>query len=428
MANPIAVAVQGKGMRSTIHRGMTILDHYGLNENRLGSDLQRLILLMSSHQFQATLPVTAEPLRRHPQLARQLQSKGVELSIHGRKHVDHTLLPLEVLICELQHAKKIFAEAGIQATGFRSPYLRWNADTLAALRTCGFEYDSSQALAWDVMHGTQTPDYERVLAFYGAQPASHRMALPRLEDGLVCIPYCLPDDEALMERLKLKDCHAIAEIWLAVLQATYDGGELFTLGLHPERLPLCLEPLRMVIEQAYSYSPGVWITRLHEVAAWQRALSAVKFRAQKNEDEGWRIVVQASPKAMILGRSVEVVEPDQAYAGKYRWVLTNELNVRSQRKPWIGLSPECPASLSDFLKQQGYLIESSHNAESFTCFLQRSQFNRNEERSLLAEIEGGDWPLVRLARWPGGARSALAITGDIDAFTIWDYGQRIFNG
>ena len=43
---------------------------------------------------------------------------------------------------------------------------------------------------------------------------------------------------------------------------------------------------------------------------------------------------------------------------------------------------------------------------------------------LLAQIEGGDFPLVRLGRWPNGARSALCVTGDIDALTIWDYGLR----
>ncbi|MDI9546097.1 MAG: hypothetical protein QM346_00715, partial [Chloroflexota bacterium] len=57
-------------------------------------------------------------------------------------------------------------------------------------------------------------------------------------------------------------------------------------------------------------------------------------------------------------------------------------------------------------------------------FLDRQQFSALDERPLLAEIEDGDRPLVRLGRWPRGARSALVVTGDIDALTLWDYGLR----
>ena len=42
------------------------------------------------------------------------------------------------------------------------------------------------------------------------------------------------------------------------------------------------------------------------------------------------------------------------------------------------------------------------------------------------ELETGRFPLLRLGRWPGGAKSALAVTGDVDALTIWDYALRFF--
>jgi hypothetical protein len=45
----------------------------------------------------------------------------------------------------------------------------------------------------------------------------------------------------------------------------------------------------------------------------------------------------------------------------------------------------------------------------------------------ITEIGKGDWPLVRIARWPREAQCALAVTGDVDALTIWDYGQRMWN-
>jgi len=36
-------------------------------------------------------------------------------------------------------------------------------------------------------------------------------------------------------------------------------------------------------------------------------------------------------------------------------------------------------------------------------------------------IEKAPGPLVRVWRWPDGARSALAATGDIDALTLRDF-------
>ena len=58
-------------------------------------------------------------------------------------------------------------------------------------------------------------------------------------------------------------------------------------------------------------------------------------------------------------------------------------------------------------------------------YLERPDFRPEDERSLLAQIEMGDWLLLRLGRWPDGAYSALCITGDIDALTMWDYGLRL---
>ena len=47
------------------------------------------------------------------------------------------------------------------------------------------------------------------------------------------------------------------------------------------------------------------------------------------------------------------------------------------------------------------------------------------ETRVWAEIDGGAFPLLRFGRWPHGSRSALSLTGDIDALTIGDYAHRI---
>ena len=426
MANPIAVAMRGKGFLPMVHRGRALLGRYGATEDKLIGKLKCMADTTLAFGHQATLPMTASLLARHLKLARVIRAQGMELAIHGLKHIDYTQLPLETQMSEFQQAMNIFSIAGLSATGFRSPYLRWNGDTLSALKACGFAYDSSQALAWDVISGKETSSYERALEFYGAQRAELHMALPRLQDGLVRIPYCLPDDEALLERLHLQGCQAIVETWLVLLDCVYEGGELFTLGLHPERASLCQKALWAVLEKAHSLSPRVWIASLEEIARWQRLLAQATFQARRDGTDGWQIVLQAGAEAFLLARKVDILGPAQAWTGQYRQIFNAEVSVRSDMRPWIGLSPDCPASLGDFLRQQGYLVEIGADPGAYSYYLCRSAFNPEDERPLLAEIEMGSWPLVRIARWPSGAKAALAITGDVDAFTLWDYGRRIF--
>jgi hypothetical protein len=105
--------------------------------------------------------------------------------------------------------------------------------------------------------------------------------------------------------------------------------------------------------------------------------------------------------------------------------LSNDFVFHAEKLPFIGLAPDVPATLVDFLRQQGYLVKRGADAQSCVFYVDRTDFNPEDERPLMAQIEGGTWPLLRLARWPEGARSALAVTGDLDALTLWDYVLRM---
>jgi len=407
-----------------LKRARAIVARYGLTSAKTEHALALLANTLQQFECKATFPVTAVALARHSAIIEEYQAQGIEFAVHGLVHVDHTQLSLDNQRAHFRHARRIFERAGVHVTGFRSPYLRWNADTLTALSECGFAYDSSQALAWDVVNDLETDTYRRALAFYGAQAAADYPSLPRLTDDVVRIPYCLPDDEALVERLQLTDSEAMTEIWLEILHRIHDAGELFTLGLHPERVALCQEALRAVLKRARSFSPAVWIARLDELATWWQALGQASFEVMQEADGRAQLVIKAPPEASVLIRAVEAEAPAQPWAHGYQRVPTNGFSFRGNRRPFIGLAPDSSPVLRDFLRQQGYLVEISADAQAYPFYLHRTGFAPHDERLLLAEIERGDWPLVRLAHWPNGAKSALCVTGDIDAFTLWDYGLR----
>lgn len=427
MANPLLTAVRGKGIAPMFSRAGAIIHAYGLTAQKMDNSLAELARVLCDFGCNSTLFITAVSLARNQAVIKKLKAQGFELAVHGYTHIDHTQLTFEQLCNHLHKALLIFKQSGIPVKGFRSPYLRSNTDTLLASVECGVKYDASQALEWGLVNEKEKESYRRVLAFYGARNAVDYPALPRFTGSIVQIPYCLPDDEALVDRLKLVNDKFMSEIWLAMLERIYTTGELFTLGLHPERAALCKNALHMVLSQACSLKPPVWIARLDEIDAWYRSLGQTTFQMQHQNGGVINVAVHTPVDAVILARAVDVDAPTKVWTQGYEKVLTSQFAFRSDRLPWIGLSPESPASLELFLKHLGYLVEISTHPESFSYYFHRESFRPEDERPILAELETGNRPLIRLGRWPGGAQAALSVTGDVDAFTLWDYGLRFFN-
>lgn len=425
--NPFAIAAKGKGFKNAVRRAQTITGRYGLTSSKMDNILVRFVQLLETYRASATFPITAIALKRNSAAIQKLTEQGIEFAIHGYTHVDHSLLTAEEQIARLNQAKSVFEASRVPYSGFRCPYLRWNEDTLAALRHHHLLYDSSQGLAWDVLNGQETVPYHHVINFYGARSATDYPALPHQNNGLMRIPYCLPDDESLIDRLQLKSVEAKSEIWLKILQQTYDLGELFTLGLHPERFGLLAEPLAATLAQARSLSPAVWIARLDEIASWwcNRTETRVTMTSSANHHDDIQVTVDGPQAVTILARNLVVNGPAVHWSGKYDRIMAKTFTVTTAQRPLIGVSLKSAASLVDFLRQQGYLLEINEESRDYPFYLERLEFKPEDERPLLAQIERGDWPLLRLGRWPNGARSALCVTGDIDALTLWDYGLRV---
>lgn len=428
MSNPILTATRGKGLLPMIARGRVIASRYGLTSEKMNGALAALITILTRYACSATIPITASALASNPKALKKGSFHGVEMAIHGLHHTDYSMLRYERQLAHINRAREIFNGFGLPINGFRCPYLRWNADTLTVLKETGFVYDSSQALALDVVGTLSTDRYRRALDFYRAQSASDYPALPSWSDDLIRIPYCLPDDEALVDRLHIRDAELMADIWLAVLDRTYQAGELFTLGLHPERASMCATALQAILTKARSLNPGVWVARLDEIAGWFRVLGEATCVLEHDGDDVYRVNIHASQRSTVLARSTDVFVDLQAWTGDYHVVSTHEFLLRSEKRPLIGISPDTSISCQRLLRHHGYLIEVSSNPEEYPIYLDRRSFRPEDERPLLAILEAGQGPLVRLSRWPDAARCALAITGDLDAFTIWDFGRRILAG
>jgi peptidoglycan/xylan/chitin deacetylase (PgdA/CDA1 family) len=418
----VAVAAKGKGSLNLLRRVRVIGCRYGLSASRMDTCLAQLVETLDRYGCRPTLPVTVAAAQRNPAVIARYADAGVEFAVHGFYHVDHTRLSNEDQLAQLGRARRLLEANGVGTVGFRAPYLRANDATLDAIRETGFDYDASQALHWPIDPVLESDEYCRVLSFYGSLPAAQFPALPWTDGGTIRIPYSLPDDEAVVDRLHLSS-DATAELWQSILRATYGRGELFTLGLHPERVVACAEALEAVLDAARSQRPKVWIARLDEIARWWRERATTSVVVRDCAPGAFQVKVRGPRNLTVLARDLEVDRPEP-WADGYVRVTAMDFSVRADRRPVIGVHPSCPNRLATFLREQGYVVETAAAAATYAAFFCRDRFTQADELPLLGELEDRRVPVVRFGRWPDGARSALAVTGDVDALTIRDYALR----
>jgi len=428
LSNPLTNAVNAKGSIAALNRARLITRRYGPSPAKMARALTLFIETLRTFDCDATFPVTAVTVARHPAVLEKYQAQGIEFAIHGYTHVDYARLAAEEQSAHLRRARQVFERAGLAATGFRSPYLQGNADLYTALQAAGFAYVSNQSIMWDVVDmATAAPPararYKRARAYYVPWDAAVRLSLPRFHGPLIEIPVCLPDDEMLLDRLDGQSRGLVVGAWQRILAHTYQRGELFTLQLHPERVGLCADALTAVLAEARALWPAVWCARLDEIAAWWAARDQAVIEIEEAGDDRFRLSVAGPTGTTVLVRGIAVDAPTTPWADGYVLVMAETFIGQAPVRPVVGLSPRSTA-LAEFLRQQSYLVETGSDPTRCACYFDRPDWAVGQERAILLEIETAQYPLIKIGRWPDGARSALAITGDVDALTIWDYGLR----
>jgi hypothetical protein len=429
MASTLRYASKAKGPLALLNRARSILHRYGLTSALMERALQQFCEVLQHFDCGATFPITAVSLKRHRNTIAKYLDQNIEFAVHGYTHVDYTQLAPETQLVHLRQAREVFARVGISPIGFRSPYLSRDDQLYAAIEASGFSYVSNQPVLWDVLDdGARAPatqaGYERALAFYDPWRASDCLSLPRQSGPLVELPVSLPDDEILIERLGGAN-GLVKGTWLRILSQTHQRGELFTLQLHPERIALCAAGLSAVLAEARALTPAVWCARLSDIAAWWKARASTTVEITGVRDGCCDMRVSGPLETTILARAVQVDTSTEPWADGYQKIKARTFTVFAPLRPVIGLSPAAAPALASFLCGQGYVVEISEDRHRYAHYFDQPEFVPENERQLIAQIERTGLPLVRLGCWPNGARSALAITGDIDALTLWDYGLRL---
>jgi peptidoglycan/xylan/chitin deacetylase (PgdA/CDA1 family) len=421
----LALSVRAKGL-GLFDRGLTVLSRFDISSRKMEAALDLYVDIMASADAQATLPVTATVLRRHAGVIRRLHERGVELAIHGLVHNDYAVMGADSQRRYIREAISIFHDADIPFSGFRGPYLRSNDETDVVLREEGFLYGCSRAVIFPVididLKGRSTGSaFGRAVNLYTPSDARRVAVRPREMAGLVDVPVALPDDEILIDRFGL-DASEQAAVWLAILRRTYEAGELFTLQLHPERIGMAADALRAVLSEARSRDPKIWIARVHDIATWWKRRLGFRLNVSQVGPLTYRVELEADDDASIRLRDVGQGRTRERCE---RPVAGRHLILESTVKPVVGISARTPETLRTFLAEEGFPFEVTECRSAYGAYLDIPS-RVWDEADVLSAIDNEPGPLVRIGRWPNGAQSALAVTGDIDSITLGDFAWRIW--
>jgi hypothetical protein len=175
-----------------------------------------------------------------------------------------------------------------------------------------------------------------------------------------------------------------------------------------------------VLTEARRRHPGVFIASLDELAAWWLRRSRFTLQVVRLGDRRYRIRLDADDDATLLVRGIDV--PGMSWYGRDETTEQRDFEIESARAPLVGISPRSPAAVRRFLGEQGLPSEVSDVSPNYGAYVDVA--SDWSEADVLATIDNAPGPLVRISRWPSNARSALAITGDIDALTLRDFISR----
>lgn len=414
-------ALGHRGVGNTVKRTAQILNRFGTGPGRMGGRFERFMDVLEEFGVRPTFPITALPMSRNPSFAHRLVERGAELAVHAWSHIDLTSLALAGQMVHMGDAIKLFREHGVPFVGFRAPYLHWNEDTMKVVESYQFRYSSNQTVFWDVIDETaldnvQRDGLEKGKAFYRPIPAGEFSVLPYRRNGFIEIPVSLPDDEIMLDRMYMKDADYLGARWLDILNASYRRGELFTVQLHPERIDFFSDALRGLLSAARGKRPGVWIATLEEITTWWVDKAANRITFTRAGDRH-RADIRACKGATVYLRE----------SGSERAVEPGALDVASDVRPCVGVSPESDPNAVRALADRGYVIEAGAPGDFAVHVGALRDPNRGTIDTALDVIHKCPGPLLRFGAWPHGNHSAMSVTGDIDALTIWDFLHR-FHG
>ena len=172
--------------------------------------------------------------------------ENIRIGVHGYVHTDYSKLTAIEQREHFQEAQKIFLSLGMKEVGFRAPYMRLNKEAVAILASLNYAFDASSVFVYGKAIANKNV-LKRIQADHNIVKRSS--SYPYVEDGIVRIPFILPDDEVLVDKLNYTPTR-IKSIWCDIINNIEKFGNIAVLQIHPHRIRELSYALEYVINVA----------------------------------------------------------------------------------------------------------------------------------------------------------------------------------
>lgn len=416
--------IESKGAINLIGRMFMLVERFGMTHRRSIQAMRRIVEVSGRYGCKPSFFITADLLDHHKCLVDLISTHEIDLCLHGYHHIDHALLSRRDQTEEISRGVEEFRRLGMRIGGFRAPFLRFNDDTPKAVvdsdllwvsNTCMLSREESCS---SLVNGS---DSARNLleGFYTGKRHSEEPSIPFLRYGCVDIPVSLPDDEMLIDRIKIQDSARLAHIWLDMLDGAHRDGELFNFIFHPERVPYVSEPLEKLLQKARSHG-DVWIASLDDIGKWWKKRAAFEFRSIVGNCGKYTVETNITDDHCLVLQHPDGRMEFPEHNGNGTFV------VEAPLRPVIGVSQDCGPETLLCLKKEGFPVESCADPHMVASVLNGCHPRDLSHRGLLDVVGQANGPVLRFWRWPGRYRSALAISVDVDAITLFDFVRRVY--
>src|SRR3989339_596129 len=99
---------KSRGMSNLISRIFSVLARFGLTSRKFDRLLRQFARVTEDLGCSPTFAITAVILKRHPELIRELNRRGIEFAIHGYIHTDYGVLAPQEQTGHFSRAIKVF--------------------------------------------------------------------------------------------------------------------------------------------------------------------------------------------------------------------------------------------------------------------------------------------------------------------------------
>ena len=220
------------GTVTTLRKMVRTLRRYGFMPYKMCENIRMYARILKRYNIIGTLFVPAKIVMEYKEIFKDDLFENIRIGVHGYMHIDYSkLTPIEQKE-HFQKAREIFSSLGMNEVGFRAPYMRLNKEAVAILASLNYAFDSSSVFVYEKAI-TNKNVLKRIQADHNIVKRSS--CYPYVEDGIVRIPFILPDDEVLVDKLNYTPTR-IKSIWCDIINNIEKFGNIAVLQIHPHRI------------------------------------------------------------------------------------------------------------------------------------------------------------------------------------------------